>query len=55
MPTSKKEVRLVSCDNLANLCTKSLPFITFYKYVKDIDMRHLRICKVQGSLSEQIL
>jgi hypothetical protein len=34
-----------SCDNLANLFTKSLPFAIFDKCVKDIGMRS-KICKV---------
>jgi hypothetical protein len=31
-----------SCDNLANLFTKSLPYSRFHKCVEEIDMRRLK-------------
>jgi hypothetical protein len=34
--------QIKSCDNLANLFTKSLPLATFDKCVKDIGMRRLK-------------
>jgi hypothetical protein len=35
-------LQIKSCDNLTDLFTKSLPLITFDKYVKDIDMCRLK-------------
>jgi hypothetical protein len=40
-------LQMKSCDNLANLFTKSLPLATFDKCVKDIGMRRLK--DLQGS------
>jgi hypothetical protein len=37
-----KILQVKSCDNLADLFTKSLPAVTFRKRVRDIGMRHLR-------------
>jgi hypothetical protein len=37
-----------SCDNLADLFTKSLPYSTFQKCVKDIGMRRLRNLLASG-------
>jgi hypothetical protein len=40
-----------SCDNLADLFTKSLPYSTFQKCVKDIGMRRLRNLLASGGVS----
>jgi hypothetical protein len=41
-----------SCDNLADLFTKSLPYCTFFKCVAGIDMRRLRnLQDLGGALS----
>ena len=37
-----------SCDNLADLFTKSLPYSTFSKYVEGIGMRRLRDLQNSG-------
>jgi len=44
----KREINILqtkSCDNLADLFTKSLPASSFEKYVKGIGMRRLRDLK----------
>jgi hypothetical protein len=38
-------LQIKSCDNLADLFTKSLPLATFDKCVKDIGMRRLKYLK----------
>jgi hypothetical protein len=43
-------LQIKSCDNLANLFTKSLPIATFDKCVKGIGMRRIKICKVHGEI-----
>jgi hypothetical protein len=40
-------LQIKSCDNLANLFTKSLPLVTFDKYVKVIGICELK--DLQGS------
>jgi hypothetical protein len=42
-----KNLQVKSCDNLADLFTKSLPTVTFRKCVRGIGIRHLR--DLQGS------
>jgi phosphoenolpyruvate synthase/pyruvate phosphate dikinase len=37
-----------SCDNLADLFTKSLPYSAFRKCVEDIGMRRLRLARIGG-------
>jgi hypothetical protein len=41
-------LQIKSCDNLANLFTKSLPLATFDKCVKDIDMCRLKDLQDSG-------
>jgi hypothetical protein len=43
----KNILQTKSCDNLADLFTKSLPYSTFQKYVEGIEMRRLK--GLQGS------
>lgn len=40
-----------SCDNLADLFTKSLPYSTFSKYVEGIGMRRLRDLQNSGGVT----
>ena len=40
-----------SCDNLADLFTKSLPASSFEKFVKEIGMRRLRDLQASGETS----
>jgi hypothetical protein len=44
-------LQIKSCDNLADLFTKSLPLATFDKYVKDIDMQTQRFVRFRRRLS----
>jgi hypothetical protein len=44
-------LQVKSCDNLADLFTKSLPTSTFEKYVHGIGMRRLRELKGSGGVS----
>ena len=43
-----------SCDNLANLFTKSLPYSSFRKCVEGIGMKRLRDLQGSGGESNQI-
>jgi hypothetical protein len=45
-------LQIKSCDNLANLFTKSLPLTIFDKCVKDIGMRRLK--DLQGSWGDSL-
>ena len=45
-------LQIKSCDNLANIFTKSLPFASFDKCVKGIGMRRLK--DLQGSGGEPL-
>ena len=40
-----------SCDNLANLFTKSLPTSLFQKYIFEIGMRRLKDLQVSGGVN----
>ena len=44
-------LQIKSCDNLADLFTKSLPYTTFSKCVKGIGMRRLRDLQESGGAS----
>ena len=44
-------LQIKSCENLADLFTKSLPNSTFQKYVHGIGMRRLRDLQVSGGVS----
>lgn len=44
-------LRTKSCDNLADLFTKSLPYSTFSKYVEGIGMRRLRDLQNSGGVT----
>jgi hypothetical protein len=41
-------LQIKSCDNHADLFTKSLPLAIFDKWVKGIDMRRLRFARFRG-------
>jgi hypothetical protein len=43
-----KYCKLKSCDNLADLLTKSVPYSAFRKYVEGIGMRRLRDLQESG-------
>jgi hypothetical protein len=49
-----KILQVKSCDNLADLFTKSLPVVTFRKCVRGIGMRHLRDLQVQGEITSEL-
>jgi hypothetical protein len=48
-------LQIKSCNNLANLFTKSLPYTTFFKCVTGIGMRRLRDLQELGRLLYKVI
>jgi len=50
-PCNDREIEILqtkSCNNLADLCTKSLPYSAFRKCVEGIGMRRLKDLRESG-------